>query len=113
MRICYYSSANSLQGGAELSQVRIVAHLLGNGHEVHVVLPRESELTHHYRQMGANVHVLYWQHLTTLTNVPHVLKYLFWLPIITLRLAWLLRKLRIDVLHVNELLDFQGLAAAR
>lgn len=113
MRICYYSSANSLQGGAELSQVRIVTHLLSNGHEVHIVLPRQSELTRHYQQLGAKVHVLYWQHLTTLANPLHIIKYLFWLPIVTLRLAMLLRKERIEVLHVNELLDFQGLAAAR
>jgi len=113
MRICYYSSANSLQGGAELSQVRIVTHMIRNGHEVHVVLPCESELTRHYTQIGARVHVLYWQHLRMLADPYHVLKYLFWLPIITLRLAMLLRKHRIDVLHVNEVLDFQGLAAGR
>lgn len=113
MRICYFSSANSLQGGAERSQVRLVRHRLSLGDRVHVVLPFESELTAHYRRLGARVHVIYWQHLQTLGDLPHVLRYLLYLPVITLRLARLLRRERIELLHVNEILDLQGLVAAR
>lgn len=113
MRAAFFTSANSLQGGAEFSQVRIVRHLLGQGHAVHVVLPAESELTAHYRALGATVHVLYWQHLQRLSDPLHVLRYLLWLPVITIRLALLLRRERIDLLHVNEILDVQGLLAAR
>jgi len=113
MRICFFTSANSLQGGAELCMALIVKHLLEEGHDVHVVLPQRSELTAHYESMGAKIHVLYWQHLQRLSDPVHVLQYLFWLPIVTVRLARLLRRERIDLLHVNEILDFQGLAAAR
>ncbi|HDZ20905.1 hypothetical protein LCGC14_0274770 [marine sediment metagenome] len=113
MRICFFSSGNSLQGGAERRQVQIVGHLLASGHTVHVVLPAASELTERYRRMGAVVHLIYWQHLRTLADPLHVLQYLLWMPIITVRLARLLRAMRIEVLHVNEILDFQGLVAAR
>ncbi len=113
MRICFFSSGNSLQGGAELLQARKAAYLIKEGWDVHVVLPAESELAAHYRSLGANVHIIYWQHLQTLRKPLHVLKYLFYLPIITVRLAMLLRRHRIDIIHVNEILDFQGLVAAR
>jgi len=113
MRICFFTSANSLQGGAELCMALIVKHLLAEGHDVHVVLPQRSELTAYYESMGAKMHVLYWQHLQRLSDPLHVLRYLFWLPIVTGRLARLLHRERIDLLHVNEILDFQGLAAAR
>jgi glycosyltransferase involved in cell wall biosynthesis len=113
MNICFFTSANSLQGGAELSQARIVRHLLREGHTAHVVLPFESDLAEHYRRLGAAVHILYWQHLQTLRAPLHVLRYLLWLPVITARLARLLRRRRVDLLHVNEILDFQGLVAAR
>lgn len=113
MRICFFSSGNSLQGGAELIQVRKVSYMMKLGWEVHVVLPAESDLAACYRELGANIHVIYWQHLQHLSNPLHVLKYLFYLPLITIRLAMLLRRYRIDILHVNEILDFQGLAAAR
>ena len=113
MRICLFTSANSLQGGAELCLVLIARHLLAEGHEVHIVLPETSELTEHYESIGVKVHVSYWQHLRTLADPLHVLKYLFYFPIITIRLARLLRRERIDLLHVNEILDLQGLLAAR
>jgi len=113
LKICYFSSANSLQGGAELSQIRLVKHNLERGNKVHIVLPRESELTEHYRQLGATVHVVYWEHMQSLTRPWNVLCYLFWLPILVVRLARLLRQEKIDLLHVNEILDFQGLLAAR
>jgi len=113
MRICLFTSANSLQGGAELCLVLIARHLLDEGHDVHIVLPKVSELTEHYESIGVKVHVLYWQHLRTLADPLHVLKYLFCFPIITVRLARLLRRERIDLLHVNEILDIQGLLAAR
>jgi len=113
MRICFYSSGNSLQGGAERSQARIVQYRIDCGDEVHVVLPAKSELTDHYRRIGATMHVIHWQHLQRLTDPVHVLRYLFGWPVITLRLCRLLRRERIDLLHVNEILDFQGLVAAR
>lgn len=113
MRICFYSSGNSLQGGAERSQARIVQWLIERGDDVHVVLPRESELTEHYRSIGATLHVIHWQHLQKLSDPVHVLKYALGWPIITFRLYRLLRRQRIEVMHVNEILDFQGLVASR
>jgi glycosyltransferase involved in cell wall biosynthesis len=113
MRICFFSTGSDLQGGAERSQTIIAQHMLDEGHDVHVVLQRECELSAYYRGRGARVHVLYWQHLRKLSNPLHVLRYLLWLPIITVRLVRLLRRERIDLVHVNEILDFQGLAAAR
>lgn len=113
MRICFYSSGNSLQGGAERIQARIVQYLVSSGDDVHVVLPKSSELTEHYQRIGANVHIIFWQHLQRLTDPIHVFRYLFGLPIITFRLIRLLRRERIEIMHVNELLDFQGLVAAR
>ena len=61
------------------SRIVIVRHLLACGHEAHVVLPMESELSEHYRQIGAHVHIIYWQHLRKLSDPVHVMKYLFWL----------------------------------
>lgn len=113
MKVCFFSTGYSLQGGAERCQVIIVRHLLACGHDAHVVLPAESELSEHYRAIGAHVHIIYWQHLRTLSDPLHVLKYLFWLAPTILRVAWLCRRHRIDLVHVNEILDFQGLIAAR
>jgi len=113
MKVCFFSTGYSLQGGAERCQAIIVRHLLESGHEAHVVLPAESELSEHYRAIGAHVHIIYWQHLRKLSDPLHVMKYLFWLAPTILRVAWLCRKHRIDLVHVNEILDFQGLIAAR
>ena len=113
MKVCFFSTGYSLQGGAERCQVIIVRHLLESGHEAHIVLPAESELAEHYRQIGAHVHIIYWQHLRKLSDPLHVMKYLFWLAPTILRVAWLCRRHRIDLVHVNEILDFQGLIAAR
>jgi len=113
MRVCFFSTGESLQGGAERCQEIIVRHMIATGHTAHVVLQKPCELSDRYEAIGARVHHLYWQHLRTLADPLHVLKYLLLLPIITVRLALLLRRERIDLLHVNEILDFQGLAAAR
>ncbi len=113
MKICFYSAGNSLQGGAELCQVLLVEHFISQGHDVHVVLPKAGELSAHYESVGAKVHLLYWQQLQTLSDPLHVLKYMLFLPIIIIRLALLLRRIRCDLLHTNEVLDFQGLVAAR
>jgi len=113
MRVCFFSTGFSLQGGAERCQAIIVRHLLARGHEAHVVLPGESELADHYRRIGAKVHIIYWQHLRKLTDPLHVMKYLLYLPPTVVRLAWLCLQHRIDLVHVNEILDFQGLIAAR
>jgi glycosyltransferase involved in cell wall biosynthesis len=113
MKVCFFSTGFSLQGGAERCQVIIARHLLARGHQAHVVLPGESELADHYRKIGAQVHIIYWQHLRKLSDPLHVLKYLFWLLPTVLRVAWLCRRHRIDLVHVNEILDFQGLIAAR
>jgi glycosyltransferase involved in cell wall biosynthesis len=113
MKVCFFSTGYGLQGGAERCQVIIVRHMLACGHEAHVVLPAESELSEHYRAIGAHVHVIYWQHLRKLSDPLHVMKYLLWLAPTILRVAWLCRKHRIDLVHVNEIVDFQGLIAAR
>ncbi len=113
MKVCFFSTGNSLQGGAERCQIIIAEHLLKCGHEVHVVLQQESELTDHYRQLGAHVHRIYWQHLRNLSDPLHVLKYLWGLGPTILRVARLLRREHMELMHVNEILDFQGLIAAR
>jgi glycosyltransferase involved in cell wall biosynthesis len=113
MRVCFFATDYSLQGGAARLQIIIVRHLLACGHEAHVVLPKESELSEHYRQIGAHVHIIYWQHLRKLSDPLHVMKYLFWLAPTVFRVARIIRRHRIDLVHVNEILDFQGLLAAR
>ncbi len=113
MKVCFFSTGYSLQGGAERCQIIIVRHLLACGHEAHVVLPAESELSEHYRTIGAHVHVFYWQHLRKLSDPLHVMRYLSGLAPTILRVARIIREHRIDLVHVNEILDFQGLLAAR
>jgi glycosyltransferase involved in cell wall biosynthesis len=113
MKVCFFSTGYNFQGGAERCQAIIARHLLESGHEAHVVLPAESELSAHYRAIGAHVHIIYWQHLRKLSDPLHVMKYLFWLAPTILRVAWLCRRRRIDLVHVNEILDFQGLIAAK
>ena len=113
MRIAFFSTSYSLQGGAERCQELIVRHMMQRGHEAHVIVRTECELSEHYRSIGARVHVTYWHHLQKLTDPVQLGKYFLWLPILAVRLARLLRRERINVLHVNEILDFPGLIAAR
>ena len=113
MKVCFFSTGYSLQGGAERCQVIIVRHLLACGHDAHVVLPAESELSEHYRAIGAHVHIIYWQHLRKLSDPLHVMKYLLWLAPTILSVTRIICKHEIDLVHVNEILDFQGLIAAR
>ncbi len=93
--------------------MRIVRHRLELGDEVHVILPFQSDYAAGLREAGATVKVIRWQHLQRLNDPLHVLKYLTTVPIATIKLARYLRRSRIDMVHVNEILDFQGLVAAR
>jgi len=112
-RILYLTSSNMLQGGAELCLMKIVEHAKATGHIPLVVMPEEGAISDYYRKNKIEVRIAPYNRISTLGGWGYRAAFLpkFYRSI--RQMERLMRRESIDLVHVNELIDFNGLVAAR
>jgi glycosyltransferase involved in cell wall biosynthesis len=99
-------------GGSEKALIGLIRQLGDDGWECHVALPSTPRLAGEYAEAGAAVHVLPMPRVTTSGSWIRWLKYALAWPVGAARLAQLVWRLRIDVVHSNSLHCWHGWAAA-
>lgn len=81
--------------------------------ECHVVVPDEPPLRADLAAAGAHVHIVPMRRITTSGGLGYWLAYALAWPGTVLRIARLVRRLDIDIVHSNSLHSWYGWAAAR
>lgn len=112
-RILYLTSSNMLQGGAELCLMKIVEHAKARGDVPLVVMPEEGAISEHYRSNNVQVRIVPYNRISTLGGWGYRAAFLpkFYRSI--RQMERLICREAIDLVHVNELIDFNGLVSAR
>lgn len=113
IRILYLTSTNVLHDGAAQCLMKIVRDRITRGDTPLVVLPEEGAVSEYYRRLGVAVHIVPYNRLSARGGWGYRLAFplKFWRSI--RRLEQIIRQERVDLVHVNELIDFNGLIAAR
>jgi glycosyltransferase involved in cell wall biosynthesis len=99
-------------GGSETALIAMLGQLAADGWECHVALPSQPRLASEYAAAGATVHVVPTPRLTTTGAATRWLAYGVAWPMSVVRLAWLARRLQVNVIHSNSLHCWQGWAVA-
>ncbi|MHB1533549.1 MAG: glycosyltransferase family 4 protein [Acidimicrobiales bacterium] len=99
-------------GGSEHALIAMIRQLVGAGWDCHVALPGAARLADEYGAAGAQVHIVPMARLTTSGGWSRWVAFALSWPVTVLRLAWLARRLRVDVIHSNSLHSWYGWAAA-
>jgi len=101
-------------GGSDVSLLRIVEALDRSRYRAFVVLPSDGPLNDALRECGATVLIEPSMiRLTTTRGKGYYLRYLLQYPYAVWRLARIIRRERIDLVHTNTLHALHGFAAAR
>jgi glycosyltransferase involved in cell wall biosynthesis len=90
----------------------MISSLPSSEFECHVVVPDEPPLRDALEEAGARVHVVPMRRVTTSASLGYRLAYAAHWPVTVLRLARLVRRLKIDVVHTNSIHSWYGWAVA-
>ena len=100
------------RGGSDHALLRMVRVLAEDGWECHVVFPEPSPLAAAFEEAGAVLHTVPMRRLTRSGGPGYWAGYVLLWPATVLRLARLVIRLGIDVVHSNSLHSLYGWAAA-
>lgn len=112
VRTVVFVQPTSEVGGSDIALYRLVTQLDRSRYEPVAVLPREGPLTRKLRDDSVRVVVLPMVQLRSTRSVVHQLRYLLWFWPSVLRLAYLLRRERAEIVHSNSLYGLHGAWAA-
>jgi len=110
MRIMYVSSSTSQQGGAELCMLKLVQHF---GESSTVVLPKREGIAHEYEKIGVTTTYVPMKRMRRSGTLAYQVRFLVSTVTSALRLARLVGRQGVDLVHVNEFIDFQALIAGK
>lgn len=107
-----YIQPTSEVGGSDIALYRLVSRLDATRYRPIVVVPRDGPLVPGLIGAGARVIVLPMMQLRSVRSVPYQARYVaqFWPSVV--RLARLLRRERVDLVHSNSLFGWYGPWAA-
>jgi glycosyltransferase involved in cell wall biosynthesis len=100
------------RGGSDHLLVRMLRSLPPDEFDCHVALPGRSPLAEEFAAAGATLHTVPMERLSTSHDAGEWAGYATGWPVAVVRLARLVRRLRIDVVHSNSLHSLYGWAAA-
>ncbi|HYC89650.1 MAG TPA: glycosyltransferase family 4 protein [Thermoanaerobaculia bacterium] len=110
--ILYVQSSSEI-GGSDVCLLRLVAGLDRTRFRAFVALPKEGPLSGALRAGGATVAIEPAMHrLSTRLGAAHYVRYALGYPLAVWRLARLIRREAIDLVHTNTLHALHGFAAA-
>jgi glycosyltransferase involved in cell wall biosynthesis len=113
MRVLYVQSIAEI-GGSDVALLRMVEGLDRSRYEPFVALPAEGPLTADLRRAGATVFLVpSMLRLTSTRGLRYLLRYVVTYPRAVARLAGIVRREGIDLVHTNNLHALHGFAAAR
>lgn len=98
-------------GGSDRALISLL-HTLPEHVRAHVVVPKTHPLAPEFHELGAILHVIPMRRITTSGGVGWWLAYAATWPLTVLRLAWLIRRTKADLVHTNSLHSWYGWAAA-
>lgn len=111
-KILYLQSTSEI-GGTDITLLRTVESLDRNRFEPHVVLPQDGPLVEEYRRAGCRVHLVpSMRQLSLHRGLGHLFRYTVEYLLAVARLAALVRRERIDLVHTNTLHNLHGFLAA-
>src|SRR5579875_52529 len=108
--LCIQPTADG--GGSETALIAMIRQLSAAGWTCHVAVPRRPRLAEEYASAGARLHVVGMPRVTASEGRGYWFGYAAAWPVSVLRLAWLARRLKVDVVHSNSLHSWYGWAAA-
>jgi glycosyltransferase involved in cell wall biosynthesis len=100
------------RGGSDQLLVRLVRSLPSDEFDCHVVLPAPSPLADAFSAAGATLHTIPMLRISTSYGGGEWAAYVAEWPVAVGRLARLVRRLGVDVVHTNSLHSLYGWAAA-
>lgn len=118
MKVVHISSSGNLDGGAELCLVSLIKYEIENGINPYVLLPYKGELQDKLNSMGVEndiIHYLPWRHHRSEPKLKS--SAIFMLKIVInliqeVRIYRLLRKHKIDLVHINTTAVYAGSISA-
>ncbi len=99
-------------GGSEHALIRMIRQLAEDGWECHVTVPAPARLADEYAAAGAVLHIVPMARLTTSGSPLRWGAYAARWPLAVVRLAVLILRIRVQVVHSNSLHSWYGWAAA-
>jgi glycosyltransferase involved in cell wall biosynthesis len=100
------------RGGSDQALLRMVRSLPRPEFECHVVVPAEPPLRPDFEAAGVHVHVVPMRRISRSHGLGDWLGYTLAWPFTVIRLARLLQRLDVDVVHTNSFHSWYGWAAA-
>jgi glycosyltransferase involved in cell wall biosynthesis len=100
------------RGGSDQALLRMLRSLPSADFECHLVVPSEPPLRPELDAAGVHVHIVPMARISTSHSPRDWLRYAFGWPVAVTRIARLIRRLHIDVVHTNSLHSWYGWAAA-
>src|SRR5260370_23162876 len=101
------------RGGSDQALLRMMRSLPRPEFECHVVVPSEPPLRAELEAAGVQIHVVPMLRISRSHRLGTWLRYALAWPFTVVRLARLLRRLDVDVVHTNSFHSWYGWAAAR
>ncbi|HEY8217504.1 MAG TPA: glycosyltransferase family 4 protein [Acidimicrobiia bacterium] len=100
------------RGGSDHALLRMMRSLPSDEFECHVVVPSDPPLRDELESAGVTVHVVPMERISTSHGIAEWAGYGIGWPVAVTRIARLVRRLDIDVVHTNSLHSWYGWAAA-
>jgi glycosyltransferase involved in cell wall biosynthesis len=112
IRVAFCHFTADVCGGSDRSLFDLVTHLDRDSFVPYMVLKKGDPLAPKYREAGCEVEELPFVPPRRALEWGKLLRFFAWFWPHVIRVAWLLRSARIDLVHVNTLNNLQGAFAA-
>jgi glycosyltransferase involved in cell wall biosynthesis len=100
------------RGGSDQALLRMLRSLPSDAFECHLVVPADPPLRAELEASGVTIHVVPMARISTSYGGADWVRYALGWPVAVTRIARLIRRLDIDVVHTNSLHSWYGWAAA-
>jgi glycosyltransferase involved in cell wall biosynthesis len=103
-----------MQSGMELSLLKLLKHFNNSDkYQAKVVLPNNQGIAQKCIELGIPLKIIKFKKLRKTKSLLYHFRYLFLIIPSIFRIFWMIRKEHIDLIHVNEIIDFHGLIAGK
>src|ERR1044072_6448253 len=108
-----YLQATSEVGGSDVSLLRIVEKLDKTRFEPLIIMPADGPLVERLIAVGGNVQFMpRMLKLTTRRGIGYLLRYVLNYPLVIIKLARIIKKEKVGIVHTNVLHNLYGFAAS-
>jgi glycosyltransferase involved in cell wall biosynthesis len=101
------------RGGSDQALLRTMRSLPRSDFECHIIVPADPPLRAEFERAGITVHVVPMRRISRSHGALDWVEYALAWPVTVVRLARLLRRLDVDIVHTNSFHSWYGWAAAR